>query len=54
MIIYMARKSDYRKSHSLLKKQSYSSTMYGASYQDYKELTARPNVKKNFVVWYKK
>ena len=54
MIIFMARKGDYKKSDSYAKKSSYAITSYCCSYNDYKRLTSDPKIKSKFVVWYMK
>lgn len=54
MIIYIANKKDYKKSDSYSKKLNYTTTIFNASYAEYKSICNSPYCKKNCVVWYKK
>ncbi len=54
MIIYIAKKKDYKKSDSYSKKMKYTQTIFNASYDEYKRLSNKPYFKQNCVVWYKK
>ena len=54
MIIYIANKKDYKKSHSYSKKMNYTTTLFNRSYADYKKICNTPYFKNNCVVWYMK
>lgn len=54
MIIYFAKKKDYKKSDSYSEKRKYTSAIFNASYDEYIRFANTPYFKKNCVVWYKK
>ena len=54
MIVHISDKSKYKRSDSYAKKMLYTSSVFGATYEDYKRISADPRIKSKYVVWYVK
>ena len=52
MIVHVSDRSKYRKSDSYSKKMSYTTSMFGCSYEDFKRVKSDPYIKSKYVVWY--
>ena len=54
MIVHISDKTKYKRSDSYAKKMLYTSSVFGASYEDFKRIKSDPRLKSKYVVWYVK
>ena len=54
MIVHISDKSKYKRSDSYARKMLYTNSIFGATYEDYKRISADPRIKSKCVVWYVK
>ena len=53
MTIHLSDRKKYKKNHSYSKKMSYTTSVFGASYADYKRICSDKKLNEKCVIWYK-
>lgn len=54
MIVHISDRSKYKRTHSYARKMLYTSSVFGATFADYKRIKADPKIRKKYIVWYSK
>ena len=52
MTIHLSKKDRYKKSDSYAKKMTYTISVFGASYKDYKRICKDKKLNEKHVIWY--
>ena len=53
MTIHLSNRKFYKKNHSYAKKMTYTVSVFGASYDDYKRICKDKKLNEKNVIWYK-
>ena len=53
MTIHLSNRKFYKKNHSYAKKMTYTTSVFGASYDDYKRICNDKKLNEKNVIWYK-
>ena len=52
LIVHISDRIKFKRSHSYARKMLYTSSVFGASYEDFLRIRGDPRIKKKYVVWY--
>lgn len=52
MIVHISDRTKFKRRHSYARKMLYTSSVFGASYEDFLRIRGDPRIKKKYVVWY--
>lgn len=52
MIVHISDRTKFKRSDSYARKMLYTSSVFGASYEDFLRIRGDPRIKKKYVVWY--
>ena len=52
LIVHISDRTKFKRNHSYVRKMLYTSSVFGASYEDFLRIRGDPRIKKKYVVWY--
>lgn len=52
LIVHISDRTKFKRSDSYARKMLYTSSVFGASYEDFLRIRGDPRIKKKYVVWY--
>ena len=52
LIVHISDRTKFKRSDSYARKMLYTSSVFGAAYEDFLRIRGDPRIKKKYVVWY--